>query len=397
MQYHEWPVTAIKVETEPNPHSHMSEYEPTELTYRLSVPPLLAERAIPRLGEAANRALGPAEETLSQLVRVTSDNGIHVDALLAGLLIRLEAVSSSQIEDLDGDLETELVRDHDGIDMAEETELALVSHNVGVVASAVMATSRVTPAWLLELHRKLMTGSDLLSRHIGEFRDVPVWIGPTRATASFEGAPHEEIDGLVEDLCRFAGRFDVHPIVQAAIAHAQFETIHPFADGNGRLGRALIHPIMRRAAPTAIVPTSHALLAARSTYFEGLGHYREGDLDTWIETFANAVNVAARAAIVVTEGLAALSLQWQEQVRTHRDGTTRAILEQLPSDPVVTIASARSLLNVSQPAAHQAIGSLVDAGVLRRTSVSTPGKAHVWVAGGVLEVLGAIERVIGPR
>ncbi|MGH1503199.1 MAG: Fic family protein [Acidimicrobiales bacterium] len=392
-----WPPTGARPETERNPYSQMSEYEPEHLTYHPSVPPSIAEIAIPALASTTNEALRSASSSLGELARTVTMSGLQVDSLLAGVLIRYEAVSSSQIEDLDADVEVELVHDHGALAFADEAEEALVSRNVSVVAGAITQDAPVTAEWLCELHDRLLRGSGLLGRHVGQFRDVPVWIGASRAAADFEGSPADLVPPLVADLCAFVDRSDVQPVVAAAIAHAQFETIHPFADGNGRIGRALIHPLLRRAAPNAIVPASAALLAARSRYFEGLGAYRRGDLDEWVTTFATAVAVAARAATAVTIGLDRLRGEWGEQVRSHRDGTARAVLEHLPTDPVVTVASARALLGVSQPAAHQAIKRLEEAGVLRPTAVETPGKAKVWVAGGVLDVLGSLDRIIGRR
>ncbi len=366
------------------------------LVYHQQVPPRIADRSIPKLGPEANRALRRAGESIGRLADATASSGINITPLLVGVLVRLEAISSSQIEDLDADLETELVRDH--TDLGEmDTETALVRHNIAVVASAVTTAATVDIAWFCDLHRRLMTGSDLLPGHIGSFRDGPVWIGRTRASAEFEGPPHRLVGALMDDLSSFVARADVHPVVQAAIAHAQFETIHPFVDGNGRVGRALVHPILGKMAANVIVPASHALLARRSAYFAGLGSYRQGDLDGWTAEFARAVAVAADGAAIVTRELIALGERWQEQITTHRDGTTRAVLEGLPTNPVVTIASARALRKVSQPAALKAVTRLVDAGVLRPTVVKTPGKEAVWVAGGVIDALSSLERQFGRR
>lgn len=374
----------------------MSEFEPDSLEYRLCVPPMIAELPVPRLGSDTNRALAEADRALARLAAETVAAGLDISSLLAGILVRLEAVSSSQIEDVEADLETELVREHSEV-LDGSTEAALVQHNIGIVASAVTRSDQLTVEWLTDLHRRLMTGSDLIRAHIGAFRDCPVWIGRSRAAATFEGPPHDAVDALVDDLIAFSSRADVHHVVLAGIAHAQFETIHPFVDGNGRVGRALVHPLLRRSAPGVIAPVSHALLARREDYFRGLEAYRAGDLDHWMQDFADAVAVAADAAVVVTSGLANLSRSWKEEVRTHRDGTTRAIIERLPSDPVVTIASARALRQVSQPAASNAVAKLVDIGILRPTVVETPGRANVWVAGGVMDVLAGIERQLGRR
>lgn len=397
-----WPAAKDVIVEVPNPLRHMDEYEPDTLRFRQRVPPAIGARSSPSLDRSTNRALAHAMAALADLSTTTVQSGIRVDPLLTGILIRLEAVSSSQIEDLDADIEEILVQqegpdEDDGGGIVETTELSLVAHNIDVVARAVTGTNVVEAEWFHRLHRQLMNGSDLLDRHVGAWRDVPVWIGPTRARATFEAPDFNLVPDLMRDLIEFTNRHDVQGIVQAGIAHAQFETIHPFVDGNGRIGRALVHPILRRSAPTVIVPASHALLANREGYFAALSTYRDGDLDTWLATFAEAVADGARAALRVTQGLADLREDWNTRISTYRNGAARDILNRLPMNPVVTVASVRQRSRISQPAASTAIKKLETAGVLRRTMVPTQGRAHVWIALGVLDILMSLDRTLGQR
>lgn len=139
------------------------------------------------------------------------------------------------------------------------------------------------------------------------------------------------------------------------------------------------------------------LLANREGYFAALTAYRDGDLDTWLTVFADAVGLGAEAALRVTRGLARLRQEWDTQISTHRNGAARDILDRLPTNPVVTVASVRERNNISQPAAFTAIKKLEVAGVLRKTTVPTKGRAHVWIAQGVLDILTSLDRTLGQR
>ena len=146
------------------------------------------------------------------------------------------------------------------------------------------------------IHRALAI-SPPLDRIAGRIRESQGWIGGASPVhAAFVPPPHESrARADVEDLCEFMNRDDVSPVAQAAIAHAQFETIHPFGDGNGRVGRCLIHVLFERRgiAPRYVPPVSLVLGANKDAYIAGLEDFRADEVDRWVAQFAHAVEIAA--------------------------------------------------------------------------------------------------------
>jgi Fic family protein len=202
----------------------------------------------------------------------------------------------------------------------------------------------------------------------------------------------------VQDLVRFCNRTDLDPIAQAAVAHAQFETIHPFTDGNGRTGRALVHVVLRRRGLTrrTVVPVSTVLLADVEGYFAGLDDYRAGRLEAWLSRFAAATSQAASAGLRLATDLAALRAQWREAVGARRGSAAAGLLESLLRQPVVDIDTLRTLTDgVADKNIYVAIGRLESAGVL--TELSGAGRNRVWAAMGVLELLERVEAQLGRR
>jgi len=191
--------------------------------------------------------------------------------------------------------------------------------------------------------------------------------------------------------------------------HAQFETIHPFADGNGRVGRALIHTVLTRRGVTAgaVLPVSLVLLTHVDSYLEGLNAYRHEGTDStaatnaWLDVFFTALEHAADQAGIFASELSELWVTWTErhrQARTARglreapraDSAVARLLEALPGSPVLTVNTARAMLGVSAPAARNAADELVAAGILhsRRVDRKTTG----YLASEVFELVTYAER-----
>lgn len=179
----------------------------------------------------------------------------------------------------------------------------------------------------------------------------------------------------MNDLIAYLNGASHSPIVQAALVHAQFETIHPFTDGNGRVGRALIHTVLTRRGltPEAVLPVSLVLSTLRDDYVRGLTTYRHGDAvgsdaahasrAAWIEVFASAVSTAAGQAAHLAVDLAALRADWEERLAAsrarqgkvrgvRRDSATALILRDLPATPVLTSTTVQRIYGVSHVAAR---------------------------------------------
>ena len=311
-------------------------------------------------------------------------------------------MASSKIEHLEAsqrDLGMAMLR---GVPV--HTAAAHVAANVRAMTAAVAPPLTDLPYHvvdLLHIHRLLMEADPYEGGWAGRLRTMQNWIGGGELTphgALFVPPAPDRVPGLVDDLVRFCNRTDVDPIAQAAITHAQFETIHPFTDGNGRTGRALVHVVLRRRGLTrrTVVPVSTVLLADVEGYFTGLDDYRAGRLDAWVTRFAAATTRAASSGLRLATDLATLRVRWHENTRARRGSAVATLLEALLSQPVVDIDSLRVLTGgVADKNIYAAIGRLETAGVL--TELSGGGRNRVWAAVGVLELLERLESELGRR
>lgn len=248
------------------------------------------------------------------------------------------------------------------------------------------------------IHAKLMANAPNPG-NAGTVRTRQNWIGGNDYNpcgADFVPPPPEELAGLLDDLCDAMMGDHLPPLVQAALVHAQFETIHPFDDGNGRTGRALIHIILRRRAlATHYVPPISVVLAAdRAGYVRGLEDFREGKVSDWIEYFSVAASRAAQLAEDYLGAVDELSAMWRSQLRERvaprSDAAAWAVLDVLPGHPVLTGPVATAATRRSKAAVYQAIDQLVEAGVLEPLSDSRRNRS--WEAAGLLELLERMEQ-----
>ena len=212
---------------------------------------------------------------------------------------------------------------------------------------------------------------------VGAWRDRIGWIGgPTPHRAAFVPPPPELIAAFMDDLVAFANDDHVDPVTQAGIVHAQFETIHPFADGNGRIGRILIGWVLRRRLGLA-----------------GLTRYRIDGPEPWVLWFAQAVERTAYATEAVLADVARIVGGWPARLDGLRaDAAARRIVAHLPTHLAVDVATAASLAGVSGQAARSALDELVNRGVLRDGGAAgkqTGRPRRWWVAGELLDRLGA--------
>ena len=219
----------------------------------------------------------------------------------------------------------------------------------------------------------------------------------TRPTPYSCRRPRISVVPLLEDLIAFIGREDLPGVPQAAIAHAQFETIHPFIDGNGRVGRALVHVILRRRGiATRFVPPVSIVLAARpAAYVEGLTAYREGRLADWIGSFSEAAGRAAAVSIELADQVLALQGVWRERAGRPRAGSAASrLIALLPALPVLSAPTARAAIGVSQQQTLAGLKALAGAGVIRQLSAGTYDRQ--FAATELFDLLAAYEeRVVG--
>jgi len=318
---------------------------------------------------------------------------------LARQLLRAESVASSRIEGL--------VLSHRRLAKAAFSEThditaQSVLANIRALERAVDLAGSVEslrPEHLREVHRLLFEGTRDEHRG-GEIRKEPSWIGGVASSprgAEFIPAPAELVPELLDDLCEFCNRLDLQPAIQAAIAHVQFETIHPFFDGNGRVGRALILIVLRRrgVAKSYLPPVSLSLAGDADRYVAGLGSWRRGEEDDWYRVFIDALFRSANGARQFAADVAELQRRWMEQAGYPRKGSgPRRLIELLPSQPILDVKTAAQLLGGSAERARQAIGRLEQGGVLSQTSVGRRSRA--WECVGLFDQLDRFERELGP-
>lgn len=366
-------------------------------SFEAAVPPSIAQRPV-GCGPAVAAVLDAAAQAV-----VALDASTTVDlTALAGALLRSESVASSKIEHLSASQAEVGLAMLRGVPV--HAAAAHVAANVRAMTAALAQGDEQREyhvADVLALHRLLLEADPYEGGWAGRVRDMQNWVGGGDRSphgALFVPPAPQRVPGLLDDLVRFCRRTDVHPVAQAAVAHAQFETIHPFTDGNGRTGRALVHVVLRRRglARRTVVPVSTVLLADVEGYFEGLDDYRAGRLDAWLARFAAATSVAASAGQGLANDLAAVRQGWYEAVRPRRGSAVATLTEALLRQPVVDIDVLRTLAGgVADTNVYAAVSRLEAAGVL--TELSGGGRNQVWAALDVLDLLERFETRLGRR
>lgn len=322
---------------------------------------------------------------------------------LARLLLRSEGVASSYIEGIVAPVMEVVLAEENTT--AEHTAGTWVAANLAAVTQALETAhdGPLSTEMLCEWHRTLMTGSPTPLRYVGSFRDEQGWIGGTSPLdAHLVTPPPDQVDALVDDLVAFVNRDDVDPIAQAAISHAQFEVIHPFGDGNGRVGRVLIAWILaRRLALVTPPPVSTRIANDIGGYSAGLTLFRYGDHEQWVRWFAGAVSAAGREQQALVAAVGDLRRAWRERLAADRDGRRRLrsnatawrVLEMLPRYLVLTSRQVAADLGVPDKTAHAALHELADAGILTAVSDDRMGRrgrpSHIYAAHELLGLAGS--------
>ena len=381
--------------------------------YEVYIPDPLGGRRFGLDGDVA-ADVADAEAAVARL-DATAGALAHTEAL-ARLLLRAEAVASSRIEGLEVG-GRRLLRAQAARELGEDPRDVTAVEVLRNIDAMHWATEAVPPGGVitveivLEAHRRLLAGTRL-AEHGGHTRSVQNWIGGSDYnpfSAAFVPPPHELVDALLVDLAAFCNDDSLPAVAQAAVAHAQFETIHPFVDGNGRTGRALIHLVLRRRglAPRVLPPVSLILATWPRDYVAGLtGTRYEGATDSeqaraglnrWIALFAGACRRAAEDAGRFEEQVRAIQDSWRERLGPVRRGSAADLLvHALPGAPLVTVTTASDLIGRSFQATNQAIERLVGAGILSQVTLGRRNRA--FEAPELIEEFTALERQLaGPE
>lgn len=357
----------------------------------VNLPPMTQEFTLelpPAIGAAA-------DDALTAIVRLDASHGDHLTALSA-LLLRAESVASSKIEHLEATVEDFARASHGMRSNSSATSMVASARALHSLIASVEDNAPITLENILTAHHVLMADDPSESRYAGRVRDMQNWIGGSDHSprgALYIPPPPQDVPAYLTDLLEFANRDDLPVLEQAAITHAQFESIHPFTDGNGRIGRALINTIFRRRGITShvVIPLASALVSKRDTYFSALGAYREGNAGPIIRAFIRSTLTAARESEVSAQHLAALPKQWSAAYAVHSGRKLRAnsaaqkVLEELPRTPFFTAEDMVERVGGSTSSIYSAIETLTEAGVLR--PLTNRKRNQIWCAGAIIDEL----------
>ncbi len=351
--------------------------------------------------------------------RIRTLDGPGADALssVARFLLRSEAIASSRIEGVAPSAKQVALAELSTTEQVHglSAQARLVANNLTVVQEAagrLAEADSITVADLEGLHAALLADEPRL--HGIHTRQN--WIGGADhhpLDADFVPPAPEHVPALVADLLDYTSGAADSPLIQAAIVHAQFETIHPFSDGNGRVGRALIHTVLTRRGltTTAVLPISLVLATRKGEYVRGLTDYRFDSADAgrtedaamraWISVFVEAADDAVTQSRRIVEEIHEVRTDWEQRLVEHRDAqgrrralrsdsTTAHILDVLASAPVLTAKTTAALFDVSLKAASTALDELAAADILSTRSIGRGARA--FVADDLLDLITVAER-----
>lgn len=351
------------------------------------LPPKIADRS-PTLPSALVTAMDDASREITVL-----DQSVHADGLQAvsSMLLRTESVASSKIEHVEASIADYARAMHGSRANSSAVSMVAATTALQAMIDDVTESGEISVESLTTAHRALMRDDPSESKYAGRVRDMQNWIGGSDFSprgALFVPPPPETVDDYMDDLIIFANRDDVPVLAQAAIAHAQFESIHPFTDGNGRIGRALVNTILRRRGTTTkvVIPIASAIVARTDHYFDLLGEYRDGKAAPIVLAFANASRIAASESLTTAKRLREIPEDWRTRLgRVRRRSATHQLLEAITSSPVLSADDATKLLQAPTSGVYASIQRLVDAEIL--VSLTQSKRNQIWGAVDILDEL----------
>ena len=337
--------------------------------------------------------LTEAEEATAEIARFDQELGNEL-AQFAAVLLRTESAASSKIENLTASAraiaEAELGRG--------SNNAALIVANQQAMTAAIDLADRIDADAILAMHAALLGHSD--PDIAGTWRTQQVWIGGSDFgphDAAFVPPHATRVPAAIDDLIAFIARHDIPRLAHAALAHAQFETIHPFPDGNGRTGRALVHAQLRHARVTrhVTVPVSAGLLVDIDRYFEALTAYRHGNPAPIVERFIHASFAAITNGRELVADLRATRERWHDSVKARRDAAAWRIAELLLRHPVINASLVATALDMAPRNVYRSLQPLIDAGAL--IEFTNRQRDQMWRCPDVLAALDAFATRAGRR
>lgn len=391
---HEWPALGVQTVAwqpvdgllEVSRRSRRS----TPSSFRAAVVPPIAATGLQLPGDVAADL-----DEATRLLATFDAGGAGEIAPFASVLLRSESAASSQIENLTSSARALAEAE---IGEGNRANAGVILGNVRTMQAALDLAGRLDEAAVLAMHRALM--AQQTQHRPGRWRDQQVWVGGSPlhpGDADYVPPVAADVPALMADLVAFMDRDDLPPLALAALAHAQFETIHPFTDGNGRTGRALLHSVLLHtgAIHRVTVPISAGLLAIRDDYFAALTAYRRGEVEPILRCVAEASRNGTLIGEHLVGTLRGVRAQWSELVTARAGSASWAVLDLLVRQPVVTARVVIRELGVSAPTAQAALRRLVDDGVLLESTGHR--RNRVYRAPAVLRALDDYAAGLGRR
>ena len=359
-------------------HTRAGRYVRQRTGYRAFIPAPLPPQPPVAVSGTLQALLSEADRSLGRL-----DGSIQIlpdPDLFVFMYVRKEAVLSSQIEGTQSSLQDLLAAEAKVFAPDHPRDVAEVINYVKAMNHGLKRLTEfpVSVRLIRDIHEKLLTGVRGSSKTPGELRRSQNWIGPggcTLADAVFVPPPPEEVPEALGSLERFLHKKDdIPPLIKVGMAHAQFETIHPFLDGNGRIGRLLITFLLceRNVLSKPVLYLSHYFKRFRTDYYERLQSVRDtGDWEGWLTFFLRGVIDVSTQATETARRILALR-------ETHRSlitaklgraaGNGHRVLEILYEHPIISAGQVRSITGTTYPAANELVRKLVEQGILKEST-----------------------------
>lgn len=359
-------------------------------TYRAAIPVSLEGLSIPLTPEQTERLA----DIRARLARFDEQQA-RLPFNVPSLLLRSESAASSQIENLTSSARNIALA---GLSESAPKNAQIIAANIDAMRRALALPGGLTPESIYGIHKTLLGRTD--ASYAGRPREEQVWVGGTPYSpheALFVPPVAERVSQCLDDLCRFAQIDSADPVAKAAIVHAQFETIHPFIDGNGRTGRTLLHRMLKIDGVLAhgTVPVSAGLLHDIDRYMQALSSYQQGDPEPIIDQLADALDSAIVIASLTSARVAEIDDAWRERIAERAGAKIHELPALLWEQPVVDSAYIAQRLGMTRRAATDLINRACSYEILRPLGRAQRG--DFYQAPDAVDLLDEISSIAGIR
>jgi Fic family protein len=359
--------------------------------YEAAIPAVIATQDV----TLPSGVLTDAEEASNEIARFDAELGDEI-APFSTVLLRSESAASSNIENLTASARA--IAEAEALGDTSRRNAAMIVSNTDAMKAAVSLADRLDEDAILAMHAALMRNSHPDSA--GRWRTEQVWIGGGTfgpRGADYVAPHHTRVPTAITDLLAFTRRADIPTLPQIAIAHAQFETIHPFPDGNGRTGRALVQAMLRnkRLTRQITVPVSAGLLANTDAYFNALGAYREGSPAPIVERLSEASLLAVTNGRRLAADLRSIREEWNSRITARRDSAVHRVADLLIKHPVFNARLLQRELGITTGNARRYVDPLTDVGII--VEFTDRSRNRAWRAPEVLSAVDAFASRAGRR